>query len=474
MKKTEPPKSSIEALRAAKVRQFDAARPDIVTRVNDGGKMTARQRVDALLDPDSAVEFGSIAAQSVDGEWIAEPGGVDFVGTAQGHPLITSSTDYTDRGGGYGAGRLGRLFATAYERRWPMVLFVDGGGSRARHARAGMGHIELSGPIGRFSLFDGPAELSGWVPMIAIVSGPAFAGHASLAGFSDFLISTPGSAIGMGGPPMVEAALGQKLSPNELAGAEMHEQKGGIDLLVKDEQTAIQAAIDYLKFYNEPVIAAVAPLNGDLNSSRADLHRVIDGIVDGGSFFPLRPGFAQAVVTGLARVAGRTVGILANDRQIQAGAINESAAVKIHRFVELCNAYGYPIISLVDSDQCLIENPEKDEKGHVPGLSRWHTRAIRAHQQRTVPLIAIQIGRGAGLVLPLMVGVSTSRGIPLAKLAWPEVTIGERDGFFAMVDHNAFDDVIEPGETRTRIVRLLRLLPTSLKPQNKQHWLDTW
>ena len=73
-----------------------------------------------------------------------------------------------------------------------------------------------------------------------------------------------------------------------------------------------------------------------------------------------------------------------------------------------------------------------------------------------------------------MVGVSTTRGIPLAKLAWPDVTIGERDGFSAMVDHNAFDDVIEPGETRTRIVRLLRLLPTSLKPQNKQHWLDTW
>ena len=137
MKNPEPPQSSIEALRAAKVRQLDAARPDIVTRVNDGGKMTARQRVDALLDPDSAVEFGSIAAQSGDGEWIAESGGVDFVGTVQGHPLITSSTDYTDRGGGYGAGRLGRLFATAYERRWPLVLFVDGGGSRARHARAG-------------------------------------------------------------------------------------------------------------------------------------------------------------------------------------------------------------------------------------------------------------------------------------------------------------------------------------------------
>ena len=125
---------------------------------------------------------------------------------------------------------------------------VDGGGSRAQHPRSGLGHIETSGQIGRFSFLDGLPELSGWVPTIAIVSGPAFAGHASLAGFSDFLISTPGSSIGMGGPPMVEAALGQRLSPNDLAGAEMHELGGGIELPVESEQAATNAAKECLRF----------------------------------------------------------------------------------------------------------------------------------------------------------------------------------------------------------------------------------
>ena len=243
-------RDDIKALEAARGGLRDAARPEIVTKLGKTGKLTARERIGLLLDSGSAVEYGSIAAKSGAGDWVAEAGGVDFVGTIAGQPAVASSTDYTDHGGGYGAGRLGRLFGLAYEQRWPVVLFVDGGGSRARHPRAGLGHIETSGPIGRFSFLDGVPELSGWAPVVAIVSGPSFAGHASLAGFSDFLISTPGSSIGMGGPPMVEAALGQRLKPNELAGAEMHELSGGIDLLVEDEPAAIAAAQRYLSFYD--------------------------------------------------------------------------------------------------------------------------------------------------------------------------------------------------------------------------------
>ena len=249
----------IRNLEKARGRLRDAARPDIVTRVHGTGKLTARERIGLLLDADSEVEYGSIAARSAEGEWVPEAGGVDFVGTVDGRPVIASSTDYTDHGGGYGAGRLGRLFALACEQRWPLVLFVDGGGSRARHPRSGMGHIETSGPIGRFSFLDGVPELSGWVPVVAIVSGPSFAGHASIAGFSDFLISTPGSSIGMGGPPMVEAALGHRLTPNELAGSEMHELAGGIDLLVEDEAAAVAAAKRYLSYYDNDREEGAAP-----------------------------------------------------------------------------------------------------------------------------------------------------------------------------------------------------------------------
>jgi acetyl-CoA carboxylase carboxyltransferase component len=489
-------KDEIEALREARSSQMDVARQDIVTRVHGTGKMTARERVDLLLDSDSAVEYGSIAAKTEQGTWVAETGGVDFVGTVDGHPVITSSTDYTDHGGGYGAGRLGRLFGLAFEQRWPVVLFADGGGSRARHPRVGMGHIETSGPIGRFSFLDGVPELSGWAPVVAIVSGPSFAGHASIAGFSDFLISTPGSSIGMGGPPMVEAALGQRLRANELAGAEMHETGGGIDLLVDDEQAAIAAARRYLSYYwsttnsDDQVSTPARP--GAEHGSEAgskislddiapsgdetfDMQQIITGICDADSVFELRPQFARSVITALARIEGNTVGVLANQPLVNDGAIDQPGATKISRFVELCNTYEYPMLSLIDTPGCVTNwNLKGQEETTEAGLTRWHARPLIAHQQRTVPLFSVQIRRGRGLGAALMTGVSSTRGVPAIRLGWPGVEIGRRDGFSAAVDHNSFDDVITPGETRDKIARLLRLMPRKLDQSEKKHIIDMW
>ena len=470
----------IQALEDARNGLKDAARPEIVTRVGKTGKLTARERIRLLLDAGSAVGYGGIAAKSDAGDWVGEAGGVDFVGTVAGRPVVASSTDYTDHGGGYGAGRLGRLFGLAYEQRWPVVLFVDGGGSRARHPRAGLGHIETSGPIGRFSFLDGVPELSGWAPVVAIVSGPSFAGHASLAGFSDFLISTPGSSIGMGGPPMVEAALGQRLRPNELAGSEMHELSGGIDLLVEDEQAAIAAAKRYLSFYDND-FATGQPADVDLDAlapdadAPCDMRAIMHGICDADSAFELRPRFAPALLTCLARVDGRTVGVLANQPLVGDGAIDHDAATKLARFVEICNTYEYPILALIDTPGCVAKWRVKGQPETVePGLTRWHTRPLIAHQQRTVPLVSVQIRRGRGLGPVLMTGVSTTRGVPALRLGWPGVEIGRRDGFSAVVDHNAFDDVIPPHETRERVARVLALLSKARQRSAKKHPIDTW
>ena len=473
-------KKDIKALQQSRKSLRDAARPDIVSRVHGTRKLTARERVELLLDADSAVEYGSIAARSKDGEWIPEAGGVDLVGTVVGRPVIASSTDYTDHGGGYGAGRLGRLFGLAFEQRWPVVLFVDGGGSRARHPRAEMGHIETSGSVGRFSFLDGPPELSGWAPIVAIVSGPSFAGHASLAGFSDFLISTPGSSIGMGGPPMVEAALGQRLRPNELAGSEMHEKSGGIDLLVADEHAAIDVAKRYLAYYDNDLEEGQPP-DVDLDAQAPDtdgaydMRAIVAGICDAGSVFELRPRFAESLLTCLARIGGRTVGVLANQPLVRDGAIDHGAASKIARFVELCNTYEYPMLALVDSPGCIADWDIKGQKRTVePGLTRWHARPLIAHQQRTVPLLSVRVRRGRGLSDALMTGVSTTRGVPALRLAWPGVEMGHRDGFSAVVDHDAFDDVITPGETRARLVGVLSLFGKRQHRSEKKHNIDTW
>ena len=482
----------INALNAAKATRLDANRPEAVARVRHTAKLTARERMTALLDPGTEVEFGSMAALDAEGGWVAEAGGVDFVGSIDGHRVIASSTDYTDHGGGYGAGRLERLFGLAHQHRWPVVFFVDGGGSRARHPRVGRGDLELNGAFGPFQLFDGMAELSGWVPTIAIVSGPSFAGHASLAGFSDFVIGTHGSSIGMGGPPMVEAALGLKLSHNALAGVEMHEGTGGIDLLVPDEPTAIAAARRYLSFHHDQPFQHDQPRGPGqpeaLASSTAtaiaglvavegpyDMAPVIEALVDADSFFELRPAFARSVITGFARLNGHSVGVLASQPLVAGGLIDELAAVKVNRFVELCDAYEFPLVVLLDSDGCVTTWTDPDGQTRTePGVSRWHTRPIVAHQHRSVPLFSVQIRRARGMSAHVLAGSPNARSVPALALAWPTVELGHVDGFAAIRNANAFDDVIDPAETRQRIARLLDYLPRRQDRAAKKHPVDTW
>ena len=463
---------SRDSLDDARKKQSDTARPEVVKKLAARGNLTARERINRLLDSHQRVEYGRIAAKNIDKEWIGETGGVDFIGSISGQTVIASSTDYTDHGGGYGAGRLGRLYHLALKHRWPVVLFVDGGGSRALHPRSGLGHIETSGTVGRFNALDGVIELSGWVPTIAIVSGPSFAGHASIAGFSDFLISTPGSSIGMGGPPMVEAALGQRLTPNQLAGSEMHEKTGGIDLLAPNEEAAIDAAKHYLSYY-VPKQSSRNPIHCDIDEE-APMRTIISALTDPDSIFELRANFAPSVITALARIGGRSVGLLANESAIEKGAIDSNGASKIARFVELCNCYEYPIVSLVDSVGCLNLWTDKNENVTKEiGISRWHARPIMAHQRRTVPLLAVQTGKSLGLTNALMVGLS-NENIPAVKLAWSNVDLGCQDGFSAVIDHNAFDEVIQPEETRSYLLGLLSHLPLSPPRTHKKHRIDSW
>ena len=470
----------IDAIHRARARQADAARPEAVRAVHANGRLTARERIELLLDVGSAVEYGSIAALAPDsGEWVAETGGLDYIGAVDGQTLIASSTDYTDHGGGYGAGKLTHLFGLAHEHRWPVVMFVDGGGSRARHPRAGMGHIEIGGAIGPFSLFDGIAELSGWVPTIAVVSGPSYAGHASLAAFCDFLIGTRGSSIGMGGPPMVEAALGIRVTPNELAPVEMHDVRGGIDLLVDDEPAAIDAVKRYLAFYRdadagEPSSTHTEIANLVPDEGPYDVLPVIEALADEGSVFQLRPNFARSLVTALARLDGRSVGIAANQPLVDDGALTEDAAAKLARFVEICDAYEYPLISLIDTPGFVTRWEEEGDSASIErSMVRAHARPLMSQHHRTAPIFSVQIRRGGGLGTFAMGGFANGHSVSVMRLAWPGVELQHRDGFSAFENGHTFDDVIDPRETRARISGVLRHLPRRLSREEKKHPIDT-
>ena len=326
-------KKLIDAIYEARAAAYDTGRPEAVARVHATRHLTARERIAALLDPGSEVEFGILEGR-LDERWVHTLGGVDFIGTVDGQPVITSSTDYSHHGGGYGAGYMARLFALAQQHRWPVVLFVDGGGSQARGLdSAGSAVQGLRGRYeGTIGFFEALLELRGWVPTVAVVSGPSYAGHASLAASCDVIVSTRGSTIGMGGPPMVEAAFGLKVTPAELGPVEMHETIGGIDLLVDDEPAALRVVRAYLSYNHDHPSGEASTTAGAIRSlvpmeGPYDMHQVIDALVDADSFLELRRSFATALITGLARMAGRAVGILANQpTSPEGGAIDQNAA----------------------------------------------------------------------------------------------------------------------------------------------------
>lgn len=463
----------IEEIHEARARGHDTGRPDAVAKVHASGHMTARERIRALLDPGSAVEFGTVEGRT-DAGWVHTLGGVDFIGTVNGRPVVASSTDYSDRGGGYGAGYLARLFALASQNRWPAVLFVDGGGSRAQSLEnIGPKMARLQGRYpGGTGFFEGLAALAGWVPLVAVVSGPSFAGHATLAAFCDVIITTRGSAIGMGGPPMVEAGLGMRLKPTDLGPVELLEQIGGVDLLVDDEPQAIAAAKRFLSYYyDEP--SGRPPTAGDSirdlvpDEGPYDMRRVIEALLDEGSFFELRPNFAASLISAFGRLDGRSVGVIANQPASSGGgAIDSNAADKIARFVQLCDGYGLPILSLLDTPGLTIRLADGTEQ---PGMTRHHARPIRALHHRSVPLFSVQIRKARGLAAAAMSGIGSAHSLPLLRLAWPTVELGPNGRY-----SQGFDDVIDPAETRGRILSMLRLAPRVILPGPKKRPRDSW
>jgi acetyl-CoA carboxylase carboxyltransferase component len=253
---------------------------------------------------------------------------------------------------------------------------------------------------------------------------------------------------------------------------------GGIDLLVDDEPTAIEAVRRLLSYHQdgpagEPSSGAAAIRDTVPNEGSYDMHRVIDALADAGSVFELRPRFATPVITAFARMGGRAVGVLASQPDsYNGGAIDQRAADKIAHFVELCDAYEFPIIALVDTPGFVLR-PRPDEEVEQPGMTRHHVRPLLAHHHRTVPLISVQIRRGYGLGAAAMTGIGNGRSVPALRLAWPTVELTSADGF-TVREGTAFDDVVDPAETRDRIIATLRLLPRPPSREQKKRPVDTW
>ena len=423
------PATGLPELQARHFLTTDAARPEKVDKWHAKGRRTARENIADLVDPGSFVEYGRyITAAQEQRRDLAElvvdtpaDGIVGGTATIAGKPCAVLSYDYLVMAGTQGMRghrKSDRLIEIIRRMRLPTVFFTEGGGGRP-----GDTDIPLVSAldVASFALW---GELEGVVPRIAVVSGRCFAGNAVLAGCADLRIATPDANLGMAGPAMIAGGGLGSFAPEEIGPATEQVANGVIDLLVEDEAAAVEAARSILS-YLEPAAdhgeaedqAALRTLLPHNDREAFDVRPALEAIADIDSVTWLRGGFAPELVTALARIDGIPVGVIANQSTHLAGAITSEASVKAADFLALCDRWGLPVVSLVDTPGFMV-GPEA-ERG---GLVRHASRMVIAGAKLSTPLVGVILRRGYGLGAQAMLGGSTHR--PLLTVAWPDAHLG--------------------------------------------------
>lgn len=415
---------------------LDAARPDAVAKRHALGQRTARENVDALCDAGSFVEYGALAIAAQRSRRTLEDltantpadGMVTGIGSVNGalfgadaSRCVVMAYDATVLAGTQGMRnhqKTDRMLGIALQQKLPVVLFAEGGGGRP-------GDTDMPIVAGlHVATFASYARLSGEVPVIGIVSGRCFAGNAALLGCSDMIIATRHSNIGMGGPAMVEGGGLGVFKPEEIGPSEVQQRNGVIDVLVDDEAQAVAAAKQYLAYFQgrldtweaaDPLLLRDALPENRVRSY--DMRQVMRGVADSGTLVELRAGFGAGIFTALARIEGRPVGLMASNPAHLGGAIDADAADKAARFMQLCNAHGLPLVSLVDTPGFMV-GPEIETQAQVRHVSRMFLAA--AHLR--VPFLALVLRKGCGLGAMAMTGGGFHA--PLAIAAWPSGEFG--------------------------------------------------
>jgi acetyl/propionyl-CoA carboxylase alpha subunit/acetyl-CoA carboxylase carboxyltransferase component len=502
----------------ARVRaSHDVNRPAAVARRHSTGRRTARENLADLLDPGSLREYGStvVAAQrrrrSME-DLVANTstdGLVCGLGTVNGRRVVALSYDYMVLAGTQGKlnhYKKDRMFEIARRERLPVVLFAEGGGGRP-------GDTDASGVAGldclAFNLF---AQLSGLVPLIGITTGRCFAGNAILLGCCDLIIATAGSNIGVGGPAMIEGGGLGVFPPDAVGPMDVQVPNGVVDVAVADEAEAVAVARRYLGYFagagtdweapDPRLLRHIVPEN---RKRWYDMRSVIDGIADIGSILELRREFGVGIITALARVEGRPIGIIANNPGHLSGAIDAPAADKAARFLQLLDAFDIPALSLIDCPGIMV-GPEIEKTA----LVRHASRLMVVGANLSVPFLSVVVRKGYGLGAQAMAGGSFRA--PLFIVTWPTgefggmglegaVKLGFRKELEAIADpaerqrtyermvaesyargsavnmasHFEVDEVIDPAETRGWIVAGLRAAaPSQPRTGKKRPHVDTW
>jgi acetyl-CoA carboxylase carboxyltransferase component len=499
---------------------LDANRPDAVAKRHALGLRTARENIADLCDADSFIEYGAlaIAAQRSRRELddllknTPADGMVTGIGSInralfgdERSRAVVMAYDATVLAGTQGLrnhAKTDRMLGIALQNRLPVVLFAEGGGGRPGDTDAPV----VAGL--HVTTFASYARLSGQVPVVGIVAGRCFAGNAALLGCSDVIIATRGSNIGMGGPAMVEGGGLGVFAPEQIGPSDVQSRNGVIDVLVDDEAAAVVAARRYLGYFqgrtpnwtaaDQNALRSVLPEN---RVRVYDMRIVMRQLADADSLLELRAEFGVGIFTALARLEGRPVGILASNPTHLGGAIDADAADKAARFMQLCNAHGLPLVSLIDTPGFMV-GPDVETEAQVRHVSRMFIAA--AHLR--VPLFAVVLRKGYGLGAMAMTGGGFHA--PAFTAAWPSGEFGamglegavrlgyrkelgavpegpERDALFQrhVDEHYAkgkainmaatleLDAVIDPADTRRW---LASGLASARRADAASHGIDAW
>jgi acetyl/propionyl-CoA carboxylase alpha subunit/acetyl-CoA carboxylase carboxyltransferase component len=502
----------------------DENRPGAVERRRKTNQRTARENITQLVDPGSFVEYGSLAIAAQRRRRKVEDliqntpadGLISGVATVnaekfgpEGARCMVIAYDYTVLAGTQGHmnhKKIDRMLTLTEQWRLPLVFYGEGGGGRPGDTDR-LGMTGLDGPS--FVQF---AKLSGLVPVVGIVSGYCFAGNAAMLGCCDVIIATENASIGMGGPAMIEGGGLGVYHPAEVGPVSFQSPNGVVDILVEDEEEATAVAQKYLSYFQGAVkdfrAADQRLLRRAIPENRLrvyDIRTVIDLLADEGSVLELRRDFGVGMITAFIRIEGKPFGLIANNPKHLGGAIDAPAGDKAARFMQLCDAFDIPIISLCDTPGFMV-GPEAEKTAIVRHVARMFVTGASL----TVPLFGIVLRKGYGLGAQSMIGGGFHASF--FTVAWPTGEFGgmglegyvrlgfrkemeaiadplERENYYkakvaelyangkavSIASVLEIDEVIDPADTRHWIMSGLRSVPKAEpRTTRKRPCIDAW
>jgi acetyl-CoA carboxylase carboxyltransferase component len=436
-----------------------------IAKQHDQGKLTARERLELLIDAGTFCEFGihaqpHFSQQAMAGREAPADGVITGYGKVDGRMIAVCAYDFTVMAGSMGMTgelKVTRLRELALTKRMPMVWLLDSAGARIQEAVgslfAGSGH-----------LFREEVIASGVIPQVAALLGPCAAGTAYIPGLSDFVPMVKGrGSMALAGPHLVRAAVGENVTQEELGGSRVHCRVSGVgDMEVDSDEECIAAIKDYLSFFPShnqeppPVVDCVDPVDRmdeelldvlpESNRKPYDMYEVIGRIVDDGKYLDIKRQFAKTIITVLARMGGRPVGIVANQPKQLGGILDNDSADKAARFVNLCDAFGIPLLFLQDVPGFMVGT-----KVEAAGIIRHGAKMLHAIANATVPKVTVVLRKAYGAGYYVMNGRAYE---PDLIVAWPsaEISVMGAEGAVEIVMRRQVEEAEDPAAMKAQLI----------------------